>query len=156
MPQKHIFIKSYSLGVKRTKDNIILQICRIQNSQAKIQKDKSLFQRNQFSESFRRNQFLEQWFLPVRQSPGMPLKRETTVLLPQTFSFSWSMIRPRICIYSKLSDDANALFWGPHFETHGLSYQHREGSLCRAIFGITGLISFLLLPLLLFIFFSYF
>ena len=24
MPQKHIFIKSYSLGVKRTKDNIIL------------------------------------------------------------------------------------------------------------------------------------
>ena len=38
----------------------------------------------------------------------MPLKRETTVLLPQTFSFSWSMIRPRICIYSKLSDDVNA------------------------------------------------
>lgn len=44
----------------------------------------------------------------MRQSPGMPLKRQMTVFLPQTFSFNWSMIRLRICIYSKFSDDADA------------------------------------------------
>ena len=44
--QNHIFIKSYSLGAKRTKNNTILSICRIQDSLVKIQKYRNLFKRN--------------------------------------------------------------------------------------------------------------
>ena len=85
----------------------ISKICRMLDSQAKIQKVKRSLQKSRLSGSFRRTCLLRPVIL-ILESPEKCVKPQISVPQPQTSSFSGSVQRPSICTCHTSSDGAAA------------------------------------------------